>query len=97
MTTFTISGFRVDSVDGTAIDAAATSAMITVPGAGATFSYSVIGNDEGVPEVEITANTQQVLIDWMEISDFDAHYDATYHLAEVSWQGNKTTVLVINA
>ena len=96
MTTITLSGLKAVRQGDTEIEIGGAEARLTVPSENATFSYTITGFDEGLPNVDIDENLQQIMFDGTPVFMLEERGDAQTYIGAVSWSGGTTTVLAIN-
>ncbi|UWQ61353.1 hypothetical protein K3723_10725 [Leisingera caerulea] len=97
MTTFTFSGARVDFDDNGDPETVKTiEAAITVPSASATFSYSVIGEDDGVDIIDMNDNVMQPILDGINLDNPSINVLADDTLiTQVNWKSGGSSVILI--
>ncbi len=97
MTTFTIQGTRVyfDN-QGNSRRLETGEIQLVAPSKSSTFSYSVTGFYEGVPQINIDSDAIEVLIDGTPLATLEQSGTVQALIAEVDWSGGTSIVLGFN-
>ncbi|MGD9863297.1 MAG: hypothetical protein AB7S99_08795 [Pseudodonghicola sp.] len=99
MTTISFTGSRANffGADGDTVTVDETQLSIIVPSASSTFSYSVIGDFDGVPLVDLTPVPVEGLLDGvLTIAELEKSTDLDAAIAQISWAGGVSTVLILS-
>ncbi|GHF41824.1 calcium-binding protein [Seohaeicola zhoushanensis] len=96
MTTITLTGTRVDFVNGDTAAVGTDTAVLTMPSASSTFSYSIDYYDEGVPMVNVDEDLLQGFIAGLSLADLQSTDSIEAFIVTVEWSGNFTTILGLN-
>ena len=97
MTTFSFKGVRADYDDGGGSDVVRSiNASITVPSASSTFSYTVVGDDDGVDIIEMDDNVIQPILDGINMDNLspDIRADDTL-ITQINWKSGGSSVIFI--
>ncbi|AHD03105.1 calcium-binding protein [Leisingera methylohalidivorans] len=97
MTTFSFKGVRADYDDGDGSDVVRSiNALITVPSASSTFSYTVVGDDDGVDIIEMDDNVIQPILDGINMDNLssDIRADDTL-ITQINWKSGGSSVIFI--
>tara|TARA_Y100000815_G_scaffold245225_1_gene243963 strand:+ start:307 stop:1692 length:1386 start_codon:yes stop_codon:yes gene_type:complete len=92
MTTINLTGVRVSFQDFDTVDARQGLAQIIVGSENDTFSYSIVGYDDGVPVAEISDTVVQAVFDG--VSDYYAPENMVAYMAEVNWGANNISTVL---
>lgn len=96
MTTFTFSGARVDFADGDTDAVKTIEAAITVPSAASSFSYSVIGEDDGIDVINMNDDIIQPILDGINMDNPSLNIQAEEALiTKVNWTSGGSSVILI--
>ena len=96
MTTITLTGIKLNYVDGDVVSVGTATAVLTMNSATQTFSYAVIGG-EAFPDVDINDNLTQVILDGQNADDIERNLsEITTSLGTVTWSGGTTTALAVS-
>ena len=99
MTTISVTGISITYAEDSDIGVPSDPILLEIvaPNKNSTFSYKVIGFDEGVPDVDFDDDAYQIRLNGNTTDEIEDEYgDVDTSIASVSWSGGVSTVLLLS-
>lgn len=98
MTTIVLEGVRLffdENGDSSSLSSA-TAEIVLPPNTSGTFSYTITGYDEGVPQIELDEDALEIRLDGETLASLEDDNDVQAFIGQVTWSGGTTVILGVN-